>query len=45
MDLKEHVHNESQILHLIDSATRYSATCIIKTKNHDKIIEKIIVYG
>ena len=30
MDLKEHVHNESWILHLIDSATRYSAACINK---------------
>ena len=24
MDLKEHVHNESWIIHLIDSVTRYS---------------------
>ena len=32
-DLKEYVHNESWILHLIDAATRYSAACMINTKH------------
>ena len=31
MDLKEHIHNESWILHLIDAAMRYSAACLINT--------------
>ena len=32
MDLKGHTHNESWIRHLIDSATKYSAVCILKMK-------------
>ena len=36
MDLKEHAHNESWILHLIDSAISYSAACIIKTKKDNR---------
>ena len=38
MDLKEYIHNEVWILHLIDAATRYSAACLIRTRNPDKII-------
>ena len=41
MDLKEHVHNESWILHLIDAATRYSAACMINTKHQDEIMSRI----
>lgn len=40
MDLKEYMHNESQILHLIDAATRYSAASIVKTKKYT-ILENI----
>ena len=38
MDLKEHIHNESWILHLIDAATRYSAACLTNTKHQDEIM-------
>ena len=41
MDLKEYKHNESWILHLIDSATRYSAACLVRTKHQDEIIRNI----
>ena len=41
MDLKEHVHNESWILHMIDSATRYSAACLVFSKKQDEIIRNI----
>ena len=41
MDLKEHKHNESWILHMIDSATRYSVACLIKTKHQDEIVRNI----
>ena len=41
MDLKEYKHNESWILHLIDSATRYSAACLVTTKHQDEIIQNI----
>ena len=41
MDLKEHIHNESWILHMIDSATRYSVACLIKTKHQDEIVRNI----
>ena len=41
MDLKEHIHNESWILHLIDAATRYSAACLITSKKRDTIISSI----
>ena len=34
--LKEHIHNQSWILHLIDEATRYSAACLINTKHQDE---------
>ena len=40
MDLKEHVHNESWMLHLIDSVTRYTAAYMIKMKNREMIIKK-----
>ena len=38
MDLKEHIHNKSWILHIIDSATKYSAACLISCKHQDVII-------
>ena len=41
LDLKEYIHNESWILHLIDTATRYSAAQLIKTKKQDEIIKRI----
>ena len=41
MDLKEYIHGESWILHLIDTATRYSAACLINTKKQDEIVKKI----
>ena len=41
MDLKEYKHNEIWILHLIDSATRYSAACLITTKRQDEIVKNI----
>ena len=43
MDLKEHVHNKSWVLHLIDSFSRYSAACIIYSKAQDVIINKIFL--
>ena len=41
MDLKEYKHNELWILHLIDSATRYSAACLISTKHQDEVLRNI----
>jgi transposase InsO family protein len=41
LDLKEHVHNKSWILHIIDLFTRYSAACLIKTKRAEEIIKKV----
>lgn len=41
MDLKEHMHNQSWILHLIDAATRYSAACLVFSKKADEIISSI----
>ena len=41
MDLKELDHNESWILHLIDTGTRYSAACIVRTKHKVEIIRQI----
>ena len=38
MDLKEYVHNRIWILHIIDSATRYSAACLVGSKKQDVII-------
>lgn len=32
MDLKEYIHNKTWILHIIDSAPRYSATCLVFSK-------------
>ena len=43
MDLKEHVHNKSWLLHLIDAKTRYSAAVIITSKHQDVIIENIFL--
>ena len=41
MDLKEHIHNKSWILHLIDSATKYSAACLVPSKQKDVIVGSI----
>ena len=41
MDLKQHIYNKSWILHLIDSATRYSAACLVSSKDPDEIIMNI----
>lgn len=41
MDLKEHVHNKSWIFHMIDTATRYSAACLVYSKKPNEIISKI----
>ena len=41
MDLKEHIHNQSWVLHLIDSATKYSAGRIVYTKQQDAIIQAV----
>ena len=41
MDLKEYVHNVKWILHLLDSATRYSAACIIESKHKNVIVKNI----
>ena len=41
MDLKEHIHNKSWILHIIDAATRFSAARLISSKKQDVIIENI----
>ena len=41
MDLKEHVHNRTWILHLIDAATRYSAACLINNKHKNTVVAKI----
>ena len=38
MDLKEYRHNKSWILHIIDSATKYSAACLISSKHQDVIV-------
>ena len=41
MDLKDYIHNEIWILHLIDAATRYSAACLIYSKKKDVVVSKI----
>ena len=41
MDLKEHIHNQSWILHMIDSATKYTAACLISNKHQDTIVRSI----
>ena len=41
MDLKEYVHNVKWILHLLDSATRYSAACTIESKHKNVIVKNI----
>ena len=41
MDLKEHIHNKTWILHIIDSATKYSAACLISSKHQDVIISSL----
>ena len=33
MDLKEHILNKTWILHINDSATKYSAACLISSKH------------
>ena len=38
MDLKERRQNKSLILHIIDSATKYSAACLISSKHQDVIV-------
>ena len=41
MDLKRHMHNRIWVLHLSDSAVRYSATYLVRTENKDEIIKQI----
>ena len=41
MDLKEYVHNVKLILHLLDSATRYSSACIIESKHKNVIVKNV----
>ena len=42
MDLKEWSHSPKiWFLHLVDHATRYSASCVIYTKRNEEIIKKI----
>ena len=41
MDLKEYIHLKVWIFHLIDASSRYSAACLINTKNCDVIVKKI----
>ena len=41
MDLKEHVHGQSWILHLIDAATRYSTASLIYSKRQEEVVKKI----
>ena len=41
MDLKEYIHNQSWILHMIDSATKYTAACLISSKHQDTIVRSI----
>lgn len=43
MDLKEHVHNKSWVLHLIDAFSRYSAACIVTSKTQEEIMNKIFL--
>ena len=40
MDLKEHERGK-WILHMIDTATHYSAGCLINTKDKDVVVSKI----
>ena len=41
MDLKEFEHNKIWILHLIDTATRYTVACLIKSKKKEVVVSKI----
>jgi hypothetical protein len=41
MDLKEHIHNKSWILHLIDSATKYSVGRIVYSKKKGEIVQNV----
>ena len=41
MDLKEYIHNKIWILHIIDAATRYSAACLINTKDKNVVVSRI----
>ena len=41
MDLKEYVHNVKWILHILDSAARYSAACIIESKHKNVIVKNL----
>lgn len=42
MDLKQYSHNPNiWFLHLIDHFTRYSASCVIKTKKKEEIVKRI----
>ena len=41
MDLKEHIHHKTWLLHIIDSATKYLAACLISSKHQDVIISSI----
>ena len=42
MDLKEYKRGEIYFLHLIDMATRFSRSCIVKSKDPKVIVEKIL---
>ena len=42
MDLKEFKKGEIYFLHLVDMATRFSRSCIVKSKEPKVIVEKII---
>ena len=42
MDLKEYKRGEIYFLHLIDMATRFSRSCILKSKDPKVIVEKIL---
>ena len=43
LDLKEHIHNKEWMLHLIDSKTRYSQACIIKSKKQEVVTNAIFL--
>lgn len=40
-DLKYHVHNEAWILHMTESVTKCSASCLIIRKNYNAIVQGI----
>ena len=42
MDLKEYKKGQIYFLHLVDMATRFSRSCIVKSKEPKLIVEKIL---